>query len=1016
MSRRNLAHSVIAVLAVLWACLVPAFADSETDISPPPTIASDVTPADVRVVVEGQAVETQAYLTDQGEHYLDADPILSALDNHVRFLDGVLHVTRSQDKVTMSLFTETGLVQADGKDLGHLRHYGRISPSEYLLTPNTLAILTGTHAKFDEKTKTYDLELDARLKVVTGFNILVEGISLQEVDPQPRAVGPVLLLPLRPIAEALGHDVVVVEGGASVEVRRAQDSALFRLDFDSGLLSLSGKPIGVSRDIAFVEADTLLLPATTIETLTGTHISTEGGIVEVDLDSRLSGVVEAGLSVEEIVADTPFTPESLTFSLGPRQVNRVSGDFRWRGVNGRARLEIQDMPDEFVELEPSWLSLDFEHISGTEGSIGDIYARHRETASVGSSRLRGVRAERRLETGHISAVIGTPVRGSRRISDDQSRLTFDGVAAGARWKDDEGWEAGLAVAHDPLTDDQRAVLSAISQRLGTDDLALNVNGALGVFNGPDRSRPVDARLSVSAQQRVTPQLDVTGFASYTGVEFQRSLLTDEARERERALDEAERNLGVSVSNRERDARRAGADTAEYGVDLRWRPKTQGFLRAPAISVSAAQQRSGVTTDGIRLTRNRVSAGAATSLGDTGVGVNLGVSAFDISGRDVAGEPVDQSGRSFRASAFKRFNDFDLRGDYENSWSSGDGTRETATLSVTPEGFDVRLPKGAAVSVAPSARLTSTDGRVFLQGSAVAQLDSGQVFGPKNRVGATFGVVQAYSEQFGLRTQTFLTVDAARRIRIGENMALGLGYATDLKGTHSIGLNLTGRYDFAKKRRLARTEPDSGILTGQAFFDRNRDGIKQDDEPGLPGIGIQLENTPWRLRADGNGAFTVRNLKKGLYDVRIIGQTLPLGFAQSSDAKARVSIQNGRVTDLRIPVVQRGQLRGFLFVDSNGNGTYDKGETRPEGVRIEAEGPEGEVSIRSSTFGQYAFDDLVGGTYTITQDGLTVAEIDLTEFDSLMGKVQIPIPPRDVAGADPPIIEDTEGAGPPEPAP
>jgi len=1019
MSRQLALSHILGAFAALLTLLCPAAQAADLDILAAETpIALQPAPT-ISIILEGEPSPADVRVDAEGKHYVDAGPILAALDNEIRFdaEANVLHITRSQDNVTMSLHAEGGLIQADGKDLGHLRKFGTISDGQYFLTPNAVAILSGTRAKYDEETSVYTLELDPRLKTLTGFDIFVNEVSLINVSPEPRSVGPVLLLPLRPIADALGH-IVTVEAN-TVRVERAQDSAVFTLDLDTGLLSLAGNPLGITRDVTFIDPINLLLPSAAIESLTGTHISTDGSKVEVDLDNRLAGAVEAGRTIDEIASETPFTPESLSFALGPRQINRVNGSFRYKGVNAGIRYEVANMPDEFAELEPSWLSLDFEHISGVKGSIGDVYAKRRQVASVGTGRLRGVSAERVNERGRWSAAIGAPQRGARRISDDQTRSDYGAFAAGARWQDADGWEAGLAYAADGVTDDQRAILDAISNRLGTTGkIDWRGTASVGVFNGPSRTRAVDVSASLGSQAQINETIQVDAYASYSGVEFQRSILTREQ------LEEEARRIQLAEDfedNSDRpntlpDIRSQGLDELEYGASLRFTPEGTSTFRNPALSVTAEQQIIGLTASGAReATRSRVNIGAAAGLAETGISISTRASAFNIDGKQ-----LKDKGFSIQSSAYRAFDKLSIRADYEYTQTQQLGVRTVANATASMEGRNFDLPRGASVTISPTVSASLFNNEPAVRGSLVAGFDSGEIFGSKNRVGANLGILQSLSGQGRTQTQTFLTVDAARQLRIGKNMALGLAYTTDLSSNHRIGLTLRGRYDFAAKRRLSKTRPDAGVLTGQAFYDRNRDGKRQDDEPTLPGIGVQLDNTPFKLRVDRNGSFTIRNLKKGIYNIRVVGTTLPLGFAQSETTKSRVSISDGRVTDILLPVVQRGQLRGYVFSDENGNGQHDDGESRPEGKLLTLRSDDGTSErLHTTTFGQYAFDDLAGDTYTIEYEGRDVATIDLANSERLMGRLAIALPPKAAvqsAGANPPKMKDTGESGPPDPAP
>jgi len=359
-------------------------------------------------------------------------------------------VRRSQDGVVMELFTDTGIVKQNGRALGRLRHFGEVSEDRLLLTANAIAVLSGAAGKFNAKTNEFNFKLDPRLKIATGFEIFVNELPLGTLNPAPRSVGPVLLLPLLPIAEELGHSVQVIEGGSVVTIRRAQDSAEFSLNLDTGLIMLRGNPIGLSKDVTYIDRTNLLLPVSAIETLTGTHVDSKGGTnrIDITLDDRLKGAIKPSASVEDAAKKTPFTPESLIFSLGPDIINTVEFNAHAGSFNGQLRYETQDLVTNTAELEPSWLSLNFAHTSGTTGTIGDYAADFRELDGVGLRRVRGLAVQKTTDKGRWAAVVGVPEDGVRQISNDQTRSSFDGLAAGVRYADRDGWEAGLSARQD----------------------------------------------------------------------------------------------------------------------------------------------------------------------------------------------------------------------------------------------------------------------------------------------------------------------------------------------------------------------------------------------------------------------------------------------------------------------------------------------------------------------------------------------------------------------------------------
>jgi len=948
-----------APVAAIKSAAIGATKPESPAIEPPVKIVNTTLIAEVdttiTVTLDGETLKsTEVHRTAKGELYVNAMPIFSALNNDVEYDDvsKALIVRRSQDNVVMELYTETGIVKADGRPLGKLPHFGEVKAGRYLLTPNAIAVMSGASGKFDKESNSFNFKLDPRLRVATGFDIIVNGLSLGNLNPEPRSIGPVLIMPLLPIAEALGHDVTVIDATNEVRVRRAQDSAEFTLNLDTGL---------------------------------------------------------PGERVSDLAAKEPFTPESLNFHIGLDTINRVDANFRVKQLNGRVRYETPDLPRTGAEAQPSWLSVDFAHVNGVTGAIGDYSADNRELDGVGLRRIRGLSAVKVTDKGRWAAAIGAPADGAKKISADQSRLTFSGVAAGVRYQSRDGWEAGLSAKKESLSDDQMAVLSAISGQLGrTKDnkIQWDARADLGAFNGPARESSIDLRLGLSGRLDVNPTVTLDANATYDGAEFLRNKLTAET-----LADDITQTLNPSeIFNEEQDAlvpdtRRTGLDQMTVGSSLRLTPnKNIGFLNNPAASIRAQSTISGFATGTEEQVKvDSYGASVATSLGETGISLSADVNAFEQS---FANGDEKLSGHGYSARAYKQFEHVTLRAQYLNSKKDGSDARESAALTASVRSFNLPMPKSANLSIAPSATASWTPEFTALRGGIVANFNSGKILGKKTRLDASLGILQSVGGAGGgngntpSQTDKYLSVSLSRRMRIGNNMALGLSYRNNLSGDQRVGLQLDGRFDFNEKRKYKQTLDGRGVLKGRAFVDTNRDGIKQESEVAVPNAMVRLKGTRMALRTDRSGFFTIQNIKVGIYDVIIDGRSLPLGYSMAMEGETRVTIHEGRISDVPMPIVQRGQIRGFTFVDDNGNGLHDKGEERIEGasLRISGEGLDEDGSAVSTSFGQYAFDDLSSGTYQVRvldqkklglKGGATVT-VNLAEHDRLMARVEIPL--------------------------
>jgi len=929
--------------------------------------------------------------SDTGLLLIEANSIFDHLNNEVTFdsTANTLTVKRPQDRAVMELNVETGIVKANGKALGRLPKFGYVSDERFMLTVNAIAVLTGTKGIFDKNNNRLDFKLDPRLRVATGFNVYINEIPSPNLNPPPRSVGPVMLLPLLPIAEKLGHSVRVLEGGLIVEVRRAQDSAVLTLNMDTGLVKLGDIPKGLTKDTTYIDRINLLIPVNALEALTGTNVTINGGSnrINIDLDERLSGAIEPRAGVVEEASNTPFTPEALTFHTGLDTLNEVNFDFRVKALNGRVRYEVPDLPVTAKEAIPDWLSVDFAHINGVRGSVGDYAADLRELDGVGLRRVRGVSAVKVTERGRWAAVVGAPVSGAKTISKDQSRLTFGGLAGGVRYADQDGWEAGLAIKSDSLTDDQMAVLSAISGSLGRvkdKKVQWNASADIGAFKGPAREKNIDIALNATVNYEATRDISTAASVSYTGSEFLRSRLTVEEQEEEISDILNPEEQDIDPSDEIPDIRNEGVDLLELNATARYSAPTDSkFLRNYAVSAQLGHSISGFAEGKSQKTqRTTVTASMAADLGKTGISVAASGSHFNVSSTQ---SDLNGNGHSLSLRGHKSFEHATIRSQFNYSHDLNDQTDKTAAITVTAKSYNFPLPQNASLSIAPSASALYANGNTSARAGIYANLSSGELLGRKTQLNATFGGLQSLSANQGTKTDKFLTLSLARKVRLGDNMSLGLTYRNNLDGDHRVGLQLDGRFNFNDRRKYRETMNGRGVLSGQVFIDLNRDGIRQENERPIPRAIVRVKGTGMALKTDNSGYYTIQNINEGLYDIVVDGRSLPLGYSMPDIVQNRATIREGQITDVPLPIVQRGQIRGFTFLDTNGDGEYSQGESRVEGVRLElkSQDDDQEKRTQSTSFGQFAFDDLVAGEYQIVTTSLKSTKYQVANKDSVL---------------------------------
>ncbi len=961
-----------------------------------PVLMAELAP-EFQVKLEGKVLKADVSTGEDGKFYVRAEAIFTALDNEFAYdtEDGVLVVHRSQDGAVMELHTETGIIKANGRTLGKLNHYGEVGATKINLTPNAIAVLSGAIGKINTDEKRINFELDPRLKVATGFEMFVNDIPLGNVEPGPKAIGSVMLLPLRPIAKELGHSVQIIDGGTSIRVERSQDSAVFELNLDTGLVKLNDRPVGVTQDVTYIDHVNLLLPLGTIETLTGTNIDVEGGAsrININLDGRLKDVIKPNAKITDVSKNTPLTFETIELNVGTDTLNTVQMDFRVKGFNGRLRYEIPDLPSSISEAEPSWLSLDYAHVKGGYGSLGDYSADLRELDGVGLRRIRGISYAKDSDKGRWALAAGMPTSGSTKISEDQSRLKFSGLAAGARYASQDGWEAGLSYKADGLSDDKMAVLSAISGRLGRKhDKKLNwdARADIGYFNGQAREKSVDTRVSVNARYTPNKKINVEAFAQYDGAEFLRSDLDAEGL--------IEQDPNTQDTQLVPDTRKRGQDFATYGAALQLSAgQILGPFERPAFSARYSQTKSGFLVKGDNsTTTNNYGAALNTSLRKIGTNISADFAAYTQKLADGSRETGDQ----ITVRVFQDIKYATARAQYTSTRKDASAREQRIDAQLTAKPYTLKLPKAAKVRISPSVSASWSAKGNFIRGGVVANLDSGRILGAKTKLKASLGVLQSFSGNEQDKSDTFLTVSLGRTLKINKNLSLGLSYRNDLQGQQRLGLFLRGKFNFNEKRKFREAKSGSGVLKGRAFVDKNRDGIRQDNEPGIGGVVVRVKGTRLALRTDASGYYTIQNIKTGLHELQIDGRSLPLGFSLDTSVSTKASIQDGSITDVALPIVQRGQILGFAYVDANGDGAYNKGEHRLEGAKLEltdTQNPDANFKAYATSFGQYAFDDLPAGKYQLvikktgapdSEPGAKPILINLAEAEDLMVRINI----------------------------
>lgn len=926
----------------------------------------------VDMIIEGRQVSVRSRAPEAGQIQYNLTDIAKPLKGRIELHDTLLGYYRFQDGALMSINMADGKVRSNRQVLGKLPDFEPRATADPWIGLNAVTVMTGTHAATDEKGRVV-LKLDERLKPQFGLELWVNGAPVETFETEPRTIGPVLLVPLEPVVTELGHELTVANG--IVTVRRQQDQASINLELATGLISVNTTPRGVAPDMQFAERDTLLLPFGAVESLTGTHIKLAPGTnrIEVTLDNRLDSTALPGADVAAQARETPFTLESLTYDVSDRGPLRLGAQAHWSNYNLRGVVETAGGVDSLAPTQPAWASLDVVSLQGWAATIGDYNSNFRELSGVSANRIRGAAWRKQREDGSIIAVAaGLPLTGASIDSESVATPTFGGFTAGGRLiAEDQTQDIGVAGAlsedgsHGSLVvNGQKAFRFKPGER-GMQ--SAYVAADLGAFTG--NASGADLRVRGSASYALNRQTGLSATGTYEGEKFAAG---------------AQNPSFAGVFDQRIGARTNLSVGANWRADQPW-----GALNRVGFAARASVRHQGGDRSE---TNSNVSLSANAQIGEVGPSVSAVVQTSQSDGSSDSGGTT-----SLRLRGVQRFDWGSVTASYQHSSAANEAASRqfVATAQINP--VSKRLnQKGARVQAAPNLTLNWDGEATRANLGTTALIDAGETFGSKLRLQGRFSAFSNFSaEEENAATTRFLgTLEA--RYSISKNAQLTAVYSDDFQGRNDLSIGVRGAVQFNPPRQYRLPDEGTGILNGRVFLDRNRDGIRQDSEPGIAGVRVMLVGTRLGLTTARDGYFTIQNVRQGLYAVTVGKQSLPLGYMVPENAQPRVTVGNGRRTDVDVPLILSGQVRGTIFLDANANETVDAGEERLEGqwVTLISEDTGETQTTHSASFGQYGFESVDPGTYTLKT---TVSGHPVTQQIEIDGKnpfviAPIPVPP------------------------
>ncbi len=202
---------------------------------------------------------------------------------------------------------------------------------------------------------------------------------------------------------------------------------------------------------------------------------------------------------------------------------------------------------------------------------------------------------------------------------------------------------------------------------------------------------------------------------------------------------------------------------------------------------------------------------------------------------------------------------------------------------------------------------------------------------------------------------------------------------------------------------------TGSIGDTVWNDINGDGFQDTGENGFAGVAVtltgdldhdgQADDTITTI-TDGSGHYSFDNLFLGDYTVAVDASTLPPGNSQTHDlddpqtttpntpnsANVTLDTANPVNNDVDFGYNSKGTIGDTIWYDADNNGVQDPGELGLAGVTVtlsgdvDGDGNTDTITTTTNAQGQYLFDQLMAGDYTITVSNLPAGMVQSADPD------------------------------------
>jgi len=181
----------------------------------------------------------------------------------------------------------------------------------------------------------------------------------------------------------------------------------------------------------------------------------------------------------------------------------------------------------------------------------------------------------------------------------------------------------------------------------------------------------------------------------------------------------------------------------------------------------------------------------------------------------------------------------------------------------------------------------------------------------------------------------------------------------------------GRNRVAFPSADALAQPTRQVIGGVVFEDRNRDGVRQEDEPGIPEIAVVVDNETRQPAVSSVGGRYRVLVPPGRHLVRLLPESVPTLYLLDDLETVEIQVSADRLLDFDIPLVRRvGWVEGrVVLADDSVTRVAD---LTPIGLARTKIVLDGLAFTYTDAEGRFEFRNLFAGSHEVMIDGESLA--------------------------------------------